>query len=396
MKRIVQIFLLLACVTIIVILPQPFPAHLLKADFQIYWAASYLLAQGENFSDPSNLLAVQQQLSGWDDTDNVLVTWNPPWFLVWLIPFTYIEFDRASWFWFLINLSLLFTSTTLFWLLCSQSPQIQRRSWLGISVGILFLPTITTLLVGQITTLVLLGLVGFLHFRKHQSFLYAGLFLSLTSIKPHLVYIILPIVLLDALISRRWRIIIGFTLPILIGTLIAFLLRPTFLGEYILLMKSGRVLTYSPPTLSSMISLWLGWPWFKLVSVLMILGSSLGWWFYWRSKDLDLVNVVSITLLVSVITAPYGWSFDVVILLIPLIQCFIWILEKHIPRKVKVIVCLVYILANGGVLYQRTLGVGEEAYFWFPLVLAALYVFCWRFRITSESEAEPHSSNFLV
>jgi hypothetical protein len=238
--------------------------------------------------------------------------------------------------------------------------------------------------VGQITLLVLLGLVGFFYFRENEHFFYAGLFLSLTSIKPHLVYIILPIILLDALTSRRWRMIIGFTLPILIGTLIAFLLRPTFLTEYILLMESGRVLRYAPPTLSSMISLWSGWPWFKFVSVLILLASSLGWWFYWRGKDVDLVSIASVTLLVSVITAPYGWSFDVVILLIPLIQCFIWILEKQIPLKVTVLVSLVYILANGTVLYQRTLGVGEEAYFWFPLVLAGLYIWCWKFRIVSE------------
>jgi hypothetical protein len=377
MRQKIQIILLATCVIIITLLPQPFPAHLLKADFQIYWSASYLLAQGENFSDPSQLLEIQQQLSGWDDKDNILVTWNPPWLLAWLIPFTFIEFDRASWHWFLINLTLLFTSTTLLWLLSGRDPAIRNKSWLGIVVGVLFLPTITTLLVGQITILVLMGIAGFLYFRQQEKPLYAGLFLSLTSIKPHLLYIILPVVFLDAFIFRRWRIIIGFTLPIIVGIVIAFLLRPTFLADYLLLMGSGQVLRYTPPTLSSMISLWLNWPWFKLVStVLLLSGCLIGWWFYGRGRDMNWVNFSPIALFISVITAPYGWSFDVIVLLVPLLQCCVWMLEKSIPPTVTLLVSLVYILANGVMLYQRSLGVGEEAYFWFPLLLAGLYIWC--------------------
>jgi hypothetical protein len=394
MRQKIQIILLLTCVIIITLLPQPFPAHLLKADFQIYWSASYLLAQGKNFSDPSQLLEIQQQLTGWDDENNVLVTWNPPWLLVWLIPFTFIGFDRASWLWFLINLTLLFTSTTLLWLLNTRVPHIRRKSWLGIVVGVLFLPTITTLLVGQITTLVLMGLVGFLYFRRQENFLFAGLFLSLTSIKPHLLYILLPILFLDALISRRWRIIVGFTLPVMAGIMIAFLLRPTFMTEYLLLMRGGRVLRYTPPTLSSMMSIWLSWPSFELVSaVILLIGCLIGWWVYGRKRDMDWMNLTSITLFISVITAPYGWSFDVIVLLIPLIQCFVWMLEKSIPPLTTLWVSLIYILANGAILYQRSLGVGEEAYFWFPLLLAGLYVWCWKIKRVPMGEYTP---NFMA
>jgi hypothetical protein len=385
MRQKVQIILLAICVIIILLLPQPFPVHLLKADFQVYWSASYLLSQGENFSDPSRLLAVQQQLSGWDDVDNVLVTWNPPWLLAWLIPFTFIEFDLASWWWFLINLALLFTSTTLFWLLYARVPQVRSKSWLGVVVGLLFLPTITTLLVGQITTLVLLGLVGFLYFEQHNKPLQAGLFLSLTSIKPHLIYIILSMILLEALVYKRVRLIAGFFLPILTGTLIAFLLRPTFLTEYLLLMRSGRVLRYIPPTLTSIISEYLNWSWFEWVTIGILLACLIGWWFYWR--DITWINLTSVMLLLSLITAPYGWSFDVIILLIPLLQCSIWIVEKRLPPTATILATFVYILANGILLYQRSLAVNEESYFWFPLLLAGLYAWCWKIKRTTREES---------
>lgn len=378
MRQKIQIILLIVCIIFIVLLPQPFPAHLLKTDFQVYWSASHLLAQGENFSDPSRLLAVQQQLSGWDDTENVLVTWNPPWLLVWLIPLTFIPFDRASWLWFLINLTFLFTSTTLLWSLYARTPKIRRKSWLGITLAMLFVPTITTLLVGQITTLVLLGMAGFLYFEQRNSFVTAGLFLSLASIKPHLIYVILPTILLSALIYKQWRTIIGFLLPIISGTVVAFLLRPTFLAEYTLLMGSGKVLKYTPPTLSSTISTWLDWPWFKWIGIGILLLFLIGWWFYWRG--IKWMDLTAVSLLISVVTAPYGWSFDVIILLIPLLQCFVWVLEKRVSLSVTIFIGLIYILANGILLYQRSLGVSEEAFFWFPLVLAGLYVWCWRVR----------------
>ena len=380
MRQKIKITLLALCVIIIVLLPQPFPAHLLKADFQIYWSASYLLKEGENFSDSVRLLEVQQQLSGWDDTENVLVTWNPPWFLAWLIPFTLLEFDRASWIWFLINLSLLFASTTLLWLLSAQSPRGQRKSWIGIVIAILFMPTLTTLLVGQITTLVLFGLIGFLYFNKQGSYLYAGLLLSLTSIKPHLVYVILPIILLDALIRTRWRIIIGFLIPIGIGTAIALFLRPTFMVEYFLLMNSGRVLKYAPPTLSVALSSWLNLPWIQLMGLIILPLCLLVWWFQWRDKNISWLNLMSVAVFISVITAPYGWSFDVIILLIPILQCLIWIMEKQIPFISTLLIGLAYILSNSILFYQRSIGLSEEAYFWFPLVLLGLYVWCWNVR----------------
>ena len=101
-------------------------------------------------------------------------------------------------------------------------------------------------------------------------------------------------------------------------------------------------------------------------------------------------------LFISVITAPYGWSFDVVVLLIPLLQCFVWMLEKSIPLTATVLLGLAYILANITVLYQRSLGVGEEAYFWFPLFLALFYVWGWKVKKATLEDSIERSPNLLA
>ena len=51
----------------------PFGFH----DFQAYWGASHLLAQGERFNEHDTLLSLQQSLNT-DNPTQAVMTWNPP------------------------------------------------------------------------------------------------------------------------------------------------------------------------------------------------------------------------------------------------------------------------------------------------------------------------------
>jgi hypothetical protein len=245
------------------------------------------------------------------------------------------------------------------------------------------------LFVGQITALVLLGLVGFLYFERQGRLFPAGLFLALTTIKPHLAYIIMPIILLDALVRWRWQLLAGFLLPVVGGTAVAFFFRPSFLADYIGLMGSGRVLSYQPPTLSFMLSLWLGWPSLRLIALAILPLCLALWWFKWRKQNIDWLPLTAAMLLLSVMTAPYGWSFDVMVLLVPILLCTVWLAEKQIQPFQAVILVALFFLANILLIYQRSLGVSEEAFFWFPLFLAVLCAWCYYAR--SKKRTEPVS-----
>ena len=66
-----------------------------RADFLGYWSAAYLLSQGENFSDDELMLQTQTEITNWD-RGFPIKSWNPPWLLAWLLPFTIVGFDNGA------------------------------------------------------------------------------------------------------------------------------------------------------------------------------------------------------------------------------------------------------------------------------------------------------------
>lgn len=363
--------LLLAAVAALLWLPQPFPHHLTKVDFQAYWGASYLLSKSENFADADKLLEVQRQFTEWTE-DSAQMTWNPPWLLAWFLPYAFLKFDRASWVWFLTNIFLLFASTWYMWRLFPQQESTQERLGVGLLVTFLFIPTITLLLVGQISTLILLGLTLFLYFdRKNEDFL-AGIGLSLTTIKPHLVYITLPLLLLHLLWHKRWKALLGFALLPTVGTLIALWLRPTFPLEYMATMGESNLLRLTVPTLGYFLSTVVGWRGLRLMGLIILPVVLLYWYFQPRKEDLNLVDWTVTTLILSIITAPFGWSFDMVLLLLPIQYGLVAMVEGRVERKTAVIVSFLFIFCNLLMLYQRTLEVWDDKFFWFPIAVAIL------------------------
>jgi hypothetical protein len=135
-----------------------------KIDFRAYWSASYLLARGANFADESSLLAAQRELTGFD-SDYAMKTWNPPWILVWLLPFTWVGFDVGATLWLMTNVGALLLSIVASWrMLWPPDIKTRRLLWLPVLVAILFPSTIVTLVFGQVNLMVLCGIVGFLVF----------------------------------------------------------------------------------------------------------------------------------------------------------------------------------------------------------------------------------------
>jgi hypothetical protein len=78
-------------------------------------------------------------------------------------------------------------------------------------------------------------------------------------------------------------------------------------------------------------------------------------------------------LLASVVTAAYGWSYDQIVLLVPYLEMIAWITVgwKSSKRKSVLIGCVMLML--GFLVLQSTQDMGEHAYVWFPLALAAVY-----------------------
>ncbi len=349
---------------------SPIPKFIRSGDFLAYWSASYLLSQGENFADPQ-LLQETEQIHSNRNQDYPLMTWNPPWLLVLLLPYASLPLTRATWIWFWTNIAMLFAGTMLLWRLVAQKPKTAHLVWVAALVTFIYSPTLITLIMGQVNTLVFFGLALFLYFNDREKQFAAGASLALTLVKPHLVYITLPLILLTMWKKRRLNVLTGLATALLLLTAVALFLRPTLLQDYGNTIANSNLIFFLPATLSGFLTGTIGWQWSKF-ALLITLPIAIILWSRWR-KDIDLYSLVSISLFASLITSPFGWSYDFIVLLIPILQMVAWLAEREYSRWQTWLFVSLLIAINAVSFAQRLTGVNEMYYFWMPIALSIVY-----------------------
>ncbi len=369
-KKVVVVLLLVGLLAAAIWGPIPIPHSTGKGDFLAYWSATFLLANGQNFSDHDLLLEIERTHTGWLG-DFTVVTWNPPWLLALLLPYALVSFWRAVWLWLLTNILMIFVGSALLWHSLAMEERSRKWGHLAPLIGLLFAPTLVALHMGQVNTLVFFGMALFVYFNGQKRPFLSGASLVLTLVKPHLVYITLPLLMLDAVRKREWRTVLGLATALVGLTLIVFILRPTFIADYGATVSGGNLLGWETPTLGGILAVTLGWQWSKLMGIL-ILPAAIFYW--WRHKErIAMSELVAGSLLLSLITAPFGWNYDAVVLLIPLFQLILWLIEGKWRWWETAVLITLLLLANYFSLRQSTLTISEVYLFWFPLVLAAIY-----------------------
>jgi hypothetical protein len=182
--------------------------------------------------------------------------------------------------------------------------------------------------------------------------------------------------LLVLLHRRHYRALLGFALPNLFGLFAALALRPTILADYLTATGSEGLVDYIVPTVPGYLAWafdlpWLRWAALPILAVVLLLA--------WRRREdvgADLRDLVAWSLTLSLITAPYGWSFDVLLFAVPIAQSYAWFLRGQGRRGERVLVALFFLAADLLVWQQRIVGMPEHYFAWYPLVLALLYAWC--------------------
>ena len=177
---------------------------------------------------------------------------------------------------------------------------------------------------------------------------------------------------------RDWRTIAGFLSPLAILTAIVFFFRPTFLSEYMATLGANNLIQRTTvPTLTGFLAQLFDVPALRLGGLLLLPIAVWLWWQKQRREPIDITELVIWTLLASIVTVPFGWSFDTIVLLLPLLVLPVWALEKRLPTPAAISAFIIYVAANGLFFYQRTQQRIEADYFWFPSVMAVLYIGGW-------------------
>jgi len=162
----------------------------------------------------------------------------------------------------------------------------------------------------------LLGLAGFLRYEGAGRYWLAGAFAALTAVKPHVLYLFWVALALHSLQPPRWRVLGGAVTALLAATAAATVFNPAVIGQYIQATVRNGPFWWHTPTLGGLLRSVFGAERHVLQYAPMVLGLS---WLavHWRGASGRWCWIEQMPLLVtvSVATAPYGWTFDHVVLL---------------------------------------------------------------------------------
>src|SRR5262249_34484809 len=117
-----------------------------------------------------------------------------------------------------------------------------------------FVPVILTLYYGQMSSIVFIGVVGFWFFACQGKDYPAGMCLALTTIKPHVVYLLWIAVFWWVITQGRWKGLLGIFAPLLLSVSILALFWPRGLLGYQAVLANPP-LHWPTPTLGCILRL---------------------------------------------------------------------------------------------------------------------------------------------
>jgi hypothetical protein len=345
-------------------------------DFVEYWAAGRLNLHGQDPYKAENLLPLERE-AGRESFpldpsghESAIMMWNPPWTFTFVMPLGLLDARIGQLVWLLGNLAIILFCADWIWRYYQGSSTYRWLSW---ALALTFIPTMMVLRAGQIGPLILLGIVGFLHFERQGRLFLAGAACVLIAIKPHLLFLFWIALALWALKRQRWWVLIGGIVTGVVATAIPIFFNPEVCQQY------WFALTHHPPeewvslTIGSILRLLFGAElvWLQLVPAI----PALIWFgYHWRKHHVDWAwsEQMPLLTLVSFLTTFYGaWPFDLVILLLPVIQAAVWAVEVKNLRTAALAMYLVIDLAALGLIL---LGVTSIWFIWMTPALLACYL----------------------
>ncbi len=342
-------------------------SHFGEIDFMGYWSATYLLSHGQNPYSAELMEAVQLQQAH-STLGVTLMAWNPPFLFVFLLPLAWLPFTVARFVWFLINFITIFAA----WLMLARlylPEEAPRLKLIFLLFAIGFPAVLAGFYMGQVTFLVLLGLVACMSLIKKEKWFWAGVVLILTAVKPHMA--VLPVIYLLAYRARRrqYKGWIGLAAAGLVCLIILFVFRSSLLHDLLGETTIAQV-NWATPTIGGLLS-YLGVT--EMVRYLIILLVPVPIVLAMYPEKINFELAVAVLTLITVPTTLFGWSYDQAVLLIPIAQVFGWLVR--LKSKLPIIIAIAGAIVLN--FYQRGLIINEVYYLWIPLFWGLLFGIVW-------------------
>ena len=362
---VVRLILILLLGGVLLLFPVTLPSGAGDMDLQAYWGSAYLFAHGQDFSDSDALGEVQRTLANRTRSDTQYA-WFSPIGNVILLPFTLIPFTKLVYYWLILNVVAFFYSTILIW------EQTDRRVWIPLLAVFSFALTLISLIFGQINSLEVLGLALFLSLSKSNRHYLAGASLVLTTIKPHLVIITLPILFLDLLRKKEWKTLIGFFIALGFCFIVLFAFYPPWVQSFWTVMTSGMSTVRETPNINGLLVLIDEYTIGKLLWIITLIVCTVWWWL--RGQNWDRRTFIDLSITVGLVVSPIGWSYDQVMLIFPILSLLSWAVNGSLPKQVSKSIVAILIIGNLAAYILRTFTPSDVWFFWVPFVVLGLYL----------------------
>lgn len=334
-------FLLLSIVFVVLVVAvhELFTAQVPGAnDFYSRWKGAQLFwLEGMDPYSPEAGEAIQVGMYGraaQPGEDQVLFVY-PFYTAFLLIPLVGLSYDWAQAVWLVVVMFSLIGGVVL----CLRLVNWQMPPWLlGVTLlwAVVFYNSARTIILGQFAALIFLWLAASLWALQQERDGMAGVLLALTTIKPQMVFLLIPALLLWAVGQRRWRFVAGFAAMMAGLAGLSFWLLPGWLGGFLTQVNAypGYTSTGSPIwVLTGFYFPRLGRPVELGLSALVV-----GYWLVelWRGRretavSAEFLLLIGLTLLVSNLIVVRTATTNYVVLYIPLF----WGLKQvadHWPR----------------------------------------------------------------
>ena len=361
----VKYIAILLLVAFVLLFPVTLPDGAGDMDLQAYWGSAYLFAHGQDFSDYDALGEVQRALANRTRPDTQYA-WFFPTGNVILLPLTFLPFTKVVYYWLILNVGIFFYSTILIW----GGPD--KRVWIPLTAVFSFALTLMSLIFGQVNSLEVLGLALFLALSRSQKPYLAGASLVLTTIKPHLVIITLPILFLDLLRKKEWKTLTGFFVALGFCFAVLFAFYPPWMQSFWNVLFSGMSTVRETPTINGLLVLLGEFTVGKLLWLVTLIAGIIWWWL--RGQNWDRRTFIDISVALGLIVSPIGWSYDQVMLIFPILTMLAWVVKGQLPKPTARIVIAVLIAGNIVAYYLRTFTPSDVWFFWIPMVVLGLYL----------------------
>lgn len=335
-----------------------------RKDLIAFWAGASLFLRGANPYSPEELERFYAGLSFEPMYHQIF--WNPPWCLTTLGWFGLISFHTLVLAWLAVGISAV--SAALLLMKSAIQPERSNFSFfLQLTVILSFYPLAFCLGMGQLSAFLLLitVMLGIALQRRTPRDFWIGAATSLLLLKPHLFHLVLLIAAWEILSQRRLQIVLGFVIAALLQLLLPLLWMPQIYTFY----SSSQVPTFwfNSSLGALMQSFSPEETWRRFIPMVVFDVALLLAWPRIRQKVSLMKAFWLLVMPLSLLSAPYAWLYDFV-LLIPALQ--ILIITAFSESRTHGVVMVVLLLIQ-----NAALGFGPEEmqyYTWVPAVVMML------------------------